>query len=1090
MRRQRRMKTILGSAVLLLIFAGLTFAGLPEKDKVQGVQKVMTNDLYRPFLINNIFNYYGNNGDGSYNKFSSDNEGFEFPKGSGEHVIFEDGVVWGGFPTKGPVGTPTATPRSTPTVGGSVYRHGLQAGKILTYGTAATDPTADDASLPNYRVYRVRPDINPSTPFDDAMKAKIDNEELPYITRYESYTEQAIYNQYIQDWNQWPAADGAPFAYGSGRTSGAYDPTKDIPGVPGADQTLWYVANDLSASRTANLSGSPPIGLEMQKTIWGYKRTGALGYTIFASSLIINKSGAAVDSMFLVQWTDPDLGDAGDDFVGCDVPRNLGFVYNGRPVDAIYGTAVPAGGFVFFQGPIVPSTPTDSAVFRLHYRHGFKNLKMTTFVMFTQGVAALTDPTQGSGGDTQWYRLMNGLIAASGSPFINPKTNLATKFVLDGDPVAGTGWIDGPPFAPPADRRMCIVSGPFNMAAGDSQEVVVGNIAGLGSDRISSIAVLRWYTDLAQAAYNDLFNLPSPPASPNVQVAALDREVVLNWGDPASSQAIENGVSKGYAFEGYNVYQLPGPAFSNPVRIATYDIVDNITTIFDDVYDASSGYVLHKPVEYGGDFGISHVYDTKMDVINSRSLINATPYYFAVTAYSYNPSPTAKPVQLESAAQVITVTPQAPNPGTRYPTGFDSSITAQHTAGIATATADISVANPQKVTGDNYEVRVVVTDSVLSPSLGKNVANPRWQVYDVTKGVVASSAAVTVNNPDGTTLYNVVDGVNVGVVGSPFYVAGKELGSLTWTPSADFNFTGVNSTPYPGNGFINSALTPDKVASDVQIVFTGSKSTGQNAYDFVRQVGGGSAGSLYTGFFPQPFKVYDLNPDGTQKGQIDFAFMETLDFSSPSTYDSVWAPGPSTSNREYWFFIDEPYTATPKAKYTAGATLTSVLGQSACVWSGWYVLTNSKLPAYKAGDVWTIKTTKIVTTADKWAFSTAGKAPVTSTDLAKSDADKINVFPNPYLGFNAQEINKYNRFVTFTHLPPNATLRIFNLAGVLIRTLVKNDPTQFIQWDLNNERGFPASAGVYIAYIDMPNLGKTKVLKLAIIPEQQYIDRW
>ena len=31
---------------------------------------------------------------------------------------------------------------------------------------------------------------------------------------------------------------------------------------------------------------------------------------------------------------------------------------------------------------------------------------------------------------------------------------------------------------------------------------------------------------------------------------------------------------------------------------------------------------------------------------------------------------------------------------------------------------------------------------------------------------------------------------------------------------------------------------------------------------------------------------------------------------------------------------------------------------------------------------------------------------------------------------------------------------------------------------------------MYVVYINMPDLGSTKTLKLGIIPEQQYIDRW
>jgi hypothetical protein len=55
---------------------------------------------------------------------------------------------------------------------------------------------------------------------------------------------------------------------------------------------------------------------------------------------------------------------------------------------------------------------------------------------------------------------------------------------------------------------------------------------------------------------------------------------------------------------------------------------------------------------------------------------------------------------------------------------------------------------------------------------------------------------------------------------------------------------------------------------------------------------------------------------------------------------------------------------------------------------------------------------------------------------------------------------------------------------------VKDDATQFAQWNLNNEGEFPVSAGMYIAYIELPDLGINKTLKLGIIPEQQYLDRW
>ncbi len=130
----------------------------------------------------------------------------------------------------------------------------------------------------------------------------------------------------------------------------------------------------------------------------------------------------------------------------------------------------------------------------------------------------------------------------------------------------------------------------------------------------------------------------------------------------------------------------------------------------------------------------------------------------------------------------------------------------------------------------------------------------------------------------------------------------------------------------------------------------------------------------------------------------------------------------------------------------------------------------------------------IVIGTDTYSFSTIASAY--SSSLAQDQVSEINVFPNPYYGFSSEEINKYNRFVTFNHLPTQANMRIFNLAGVLVRSLEKQDQGQFMYWDLNNEYGLPVASGLYIVYIDMPELGTTKVLKVAIIQEDQVLDRF
>lgn len=482
-------------AVVVLLSAP-AHAGRPEVPTHQSnTSSTATNDLYRPLLINTILNYYSNNGSGSYNPFSANNEGFEFPKGSRLTTILRDGLVWG------------VKQRDTIKVGGSVYRQGLQAGPIIVSGTSTIQPVADDPTKPVHRVYRVRRDIfplpgvsDPQGPEAAGQRAIVENEEIPFIGTYEPATAAQLVQQYWDDWNGWPAALGAPFT--DVDRNGVYDPAVDIPGPPMADQALWYVANDLSWARSVNLAGSNPIGLEMQRSVWAYRRAGALGDAIFQSSRVINKSGVPLDSVYLVQWADPDVGDAGDDFVGCDTLLDLGFAYNGNAVDMQYGSSPPAVGFLLLQGPTVPGAPTDTALYGFSRRPGARNLRMSAFNFFSSGFAEYRDPEQGLGsqGHIQWYNLMHGRTGPHGVPYLDPLTGDTALFVFAGDPVAGTGWIDGTLIGP-YDRRLCIVTGPFTMAPGDTQEIAVVCYAARGADRIASVAALKRETGAVRAMY-------------------------------------------------------------------------------------------------------------------------------------------------------------------------------------------------------------------------------------------------------------------------------------------------------------------------------------------------------------------------------------------------------------------------------------------------------------------------------------------------------------------------------------------------------------------------------------------------------------
>ena len=53
----------------------------------------------------------------------------------------------------------------------------------------------------------------------------------------------------------------------------------------------------------------------------------------FVKVQIINKNTSTWDSTIFGLITDPDLGDAIDDYMGCDITKNLGFCYNSDNTD-------------------------------------------------------------------------------------------------------------------------------------------------------------------------------------------------------------------------------------------------------------------------------------------------------------------------------------------------------------------------------------------------------------------------------------------------------------------------------------------------------------------------------------------------------------------------------------------------------------------------------------------------------------------------------------------------------------------------------------------------------------------------------------
>ena len=1096
----------------------------------------------------------------------------DYPKGMA-NVIFAEGILWGvraddkyGVDADGQLltdGTGAGTPKIR--VNGSMYNTGLKSGKVLRDASGAVNKTGYSENWRDQQIWRVRRDWETGDLTSDV--AIIKNIGANDVTEAQIAATKA---QYKHDWEHWPVAKGAPYddVNGDGTFTAATWNTEtlewdgDIPGIPGADQTIWLVANDLPDENDPNYPGqavsvseggwgSPPIGFEMQMSMWGYDYpfSNPLSSMFFKRARMIytglpgGPATAKLDTVYFTQWSDPDLGTYTDDYVGCDTTLSLGYVYNGNTFDETffdnYGSPVPAGGYDFLEGPKVDKDG-DGVL---------DTLGMTSFVYFAAGSSVSDPSTRVYAGTLQWFNLMEGFLPRppypTQNPFVDPLTGLAEIFVLAGDPPSGTGWIDGI-ILPPGDRRLVMNTGPFQMALGDTQDVVIGLIGGMGGDNLSSITVMKYNDIFAQFAYDNDFALPTPPTPPVVSAFEGDGYITLNWAETAAFNKTESVVNKGFAFEGYKVYQLPNPlaAGSDGALIAQYDLANGVMVITEKAVDPATGLVLEKPAHVGSDNGISRVVVIKTDALRNRPITNDRPYHFGISAYSYLPDNEFSPFKsLESSMTRVSVTPKLPDPGKAYTVDSGDYFDMTHTAGTSDGQARIEVIDPGVVTGHTYEVSFATDDAT---------GNILWNVTDATSGseILSDYTQGALFTDPG---FPAADGLTFKVTGPPnafknFLVTAHGggvqdpplQGSQDWGgfPTA---YTGrVNQAIGTGWFFHGGGSSSGSYATMISRIIRGSgwKYLIPNDFEYRFTYEDDNYAYLaYTSWslirvpmelwnvtlgYRLPLWSYDydgseswgLTPyDSPGSGGSNDPFTDWVYPRLPANYATAGnAAGDDETGYQEWLAasiaagIASGGPATPDANgsYLTGATGSDfwvggsygpeLMGRN--VWFVWNlddvsdgsIDVDEALQKMDKGTVVKIVTNKTNQLADEF---TATAPSVASTNIL-DDVKMINVFPNPYMGYHDLEgtdsVIPLPKYVTFNHLPTTGKVvfRVFNIAGTQVASFEKNTTSQYQKWNMRNSNEFPLASGVYIVHIDMPDISATKVLKLAIVTEEEF----
>jgi hypothetical protein len=822
------------------------------------------------------------------------------------------------------------------------------------------------------------------------------------------------------------------------------------------------------------------MGLEMQVTCWAYNHTPELKNVIYQRCRIIYKGTSTtpgtstIDSMYLAKWVDPDIGNFKDDYVGYDIERKLGYAYNSTPTDVEFSkfNLTPAVvGYTLLQGPRILSSGSI-AQWNLKTIDGYSNLEPSAFTYFT-AVDRTVDYTFNTySGTTGWYNLMRTTC------FQNPVTERCTPFELNGDAELFQGWVDGIQQSA-GDRRFATISGPFSMAIGDTQEVVFGMVAAIGSTNRTGISSVKSISESAHDLYRHNFEFPDAIPVPTLRISELENQIILDWeSDTARTRIVESYSSLGYKFETYVIYQYPSATAQSGEGIV-YEILDPTKPRF--------------------------LYITE-DKLRNRPLVNGQKYYFAVVTRVYNSDPEISHNRLESATEIHAIIPHSPNPGTVYSSSIGDSISnIINISGENDAQVNVSIFDPMKADGHDYKV---VFHRNADPWTDFN-EKASWSLIDSTSGDTLVNH-LTVDSPDQRIVTrgfsaqaflprHGLDGIyQIEADGQKMY---KNIFNV---PDDKESFMIVTA----GSSILDTMVGQRHLDRDIEFRFLGDSSWAYRC---------DPAGFKYTSWARVPYTCWERRIVGvdTLFRQLYTVLLQQGSDTIPwkpadllgRTYngkplnvfkpvfvvsDSMWHNGHYVANQ---YYDDAPYRADMTELRTYLLTKANYLADKDGLVGVYFADVDNDGIAAPLGTVVRAVFVHEIRGGDEKLFHWK-KNEYNDLNAAMNEIEKINVFPNPYYGMNRAEISQFQKFVTFNHLPKYATIRIFNLAGVLIKTIRKDDEGQFAQWDLNNESGLQVAGGLYVAHIQLSmsdagngnrNLGE-KILKLMIVPANKIIE--
>ncbi len=526
---------------------------------------------------------------------------------------------------------------------------------------------------------------------------------------------------------------------------------------------------------------------------------------------------------------------------------------------------------------------------------------------------------------------------------------------------------------------------------------------------------------LAQVLYNNDYKAAEAPPEPRLRAVPGDGRVTLYWDANPSETGVDR-LTKNNRFQGYRVFRSDdrGRTWGRAITDVNGTVVGYVPLAQYDLNDDITGVDPLSPyLDLGSNTGLTHKYV-------DNNVINGYEYWYAVTAYDSrdefkaNPSdPTGIPVPpLENSRKN---NPNFPN---------DNTVAVVPLPKVAGFQAG-RLLGPERVSGHGTgEIALELLDEITVQAeeyilqFNETGGNLTFTLKNKTGANVLSEVA-SVQGEDDVPVFN---NLRLHVMNDPNNVLDEEhagffVGATDQRAETNYLLTLLPQTP------INEG--------DYEVRFTA-------AGDTSIRLGNNPA-------IPVPFEIWNVY-ERNAPVRVDF-FMAQASTDTTPEMRSKWTSGDILTIREAYQGRD---------RFTWRLILSAPEGETG-------------VPP-KTGDVARAYLTHPFKSEDAFKITTiAAKAEPTRADLAN-----VKIVPNPYRVSSVFETSLINREMQFRHLPPQCTIRIYNIAGDLVRTLEHTNGTSLEAWNLRTYNDQEVSFGIYFYHITLPS-GEASMGKLAIV---------